>query len=129
MENPALDTNDSGTKVDLGEIENGVTPEKKNGISTESQNGVTSDSQNGVTSSSKSGTGLHSGKVSPSFDNGLPAYDGPAPSGGKKLERVLSVEDEVEERRRAQREKEPFIYIRWIVNRPKTWFCRCLNTT
>ena len=48
---------------------------------------------------------------------------------GKRFERVLSVEDEVEERRRAQREKEPFIYIRWIVNRPKTWFCGCLTAT
>ena len=100
MENPSFDTKEA--KQDLGEIENGVSAQ---------ENGGASPSKNG----------MHSGKVSPT---GLPTYNDVTP-GNKPPppERVLSVSPEVEERRRAEREKEPFIFIRWIVNRPKTWFC------
>ena len=38
--------------------------------------------------------------------------------------RTLSVPYHVELRRRQEREKEPVFIIRWIVDKPKTWFCK-----
>ena len=40
------------------------------------------------------------------------------------LDRILSVPEEVEEQRRAEREREPVFYCRWVVERPKTMFCK-----
>ena len=38
-------------------------------------------------------------------------------------ERVLSVPEEVEVRREKERVRDPIRFVRWIVARPKTWFC------
>ena len=40
----------------------------------------------------------------------------------RRLERVLSVPEEVEVRREKERARTPIRYIRWIVERPMTWF-------
>ena len=44
-----------------------------------------------------------------------------------RLERVLSVAEEVEQRREAERNRAPLRYCRWIVNRPKTWLCKSIE--
>ena len=41
----------------------------------------------------------------------------------RRLERVLSVPEEVEVRREKERVRDPIRFVRWIVDRPKTWFC------
>ena len=41
-----------------------------------------------------------------------------------RLERVLSVLEEVEVRHEKERARDPIRFVRWIVDRPKTWFCK-----
>ena len=40
----------------------------------------------------------------------------------RRLERVLSVPEEVEVRREKERARTPIRYVSWIVNRPIAWF-------
>ena len=42
----------------------------------------------------------------------------------RRLERVLSVLEEVEVRHEKERARDPIRFVRWIVDRPKTWFCK-----
>ena len=41
----------------------------------------------------------------------------------RRLERVLSVLEEVEVTHEKERARDPIRFVRWIVARPKTWFC------
>ena len=73
-------------------------------------------SANGVTSQTK----VELEEVPRSLSNSKPAE-----RDGKQTRSTRAnsnVPDEVLERHKTEREKQPIFYIRWIVKRPKTWF-------